>query len=65
MPPGAALYGLDPEASLAAAISHIAAHQGDANCLVLTGDMTVIYSCPFTYDGPAIDHSAGADTALA
>lgn len=40
MPPGKALYGLDPEAGLAAAISHIAAHHGDADCLVLTGDLT-------------------------
>ena len=29
MPPGKPLYGLDPEAGLAAAISHIAAHHGE------------------------------------
>ncbi len=40
MPPGEALYGLDPEARLTAAISHISAFHGDADCLVLTGDLT-------------------------
>jgi len=39
MPPGKALYGLDPEARLTAAIDRIAADHGDAACLVVTGDL--------------------------
>lgn len=39
MPPGEALYGLDPEARLRGAIDHVAAHHSDADCMVLTGDL--------------------------
>lgn len=40
MPPGEPLYGLDPQARLTAAIDHVAAHHGDADCMVITGDLT-------------------------
>lgn len=40
MPPGEPLYGLDPQVRLTAAIDHVATHHGDADCIVITGDLT-------------------------
>lgn len=38
--PGRLLYGLDPEARLAAAVDDINAHHADAELVVITGDLT-------------------------
>lgn len=40
VPPGELLWGLDPAARLNAALSDIAAHHGDAECCMITGDLT-------------------------
>lgn len=37
--PGRTLFGLDPDARLAAAVDHIARHHADAACAVITGDL--------------------------
>jgi 3',5'-cyclic AMP phosphodiesterase CpdA len=40
VPPGKLLYGRDPRIALDAAVADIAAHHGDAERLVITGDLT-------------------------
>ena len=40
VPPGKLLYGRDPRIALDAAVKDINAHHADAECLVLTGDLT-------------------------
>jgi 3',5'-cyclic AMP phosphodiesterase CpdA len=40
VPPGELLWGLDPFARLDAALNDIASHHGDADCCMITGDLT-------------------------
>lgn len=38
--PGKPLYGIDPEARYKAAIDHLIDHNSDADCMVITGDLS-------------------------
>lgn len=40
IPPGQELYGLRPDQRLSALIDHISAHHSDAECALVTGDLT-------------------------